>query len=119
MVWLTVNSGAPGKQGHLDAAGANAYVAKVQGKAAAYLIDADSKVGRAYEREDDAAHVRHRQGRRAALHGRHRFDREHGRRRHPESDAIRVARRWLNLQAGKPVSVPTSEPYGCGIKYAR
>src|SRR4029079_209020 len=41
VVWLTVNSGAPGKQGHLDPAGAAAYIAKVEGKEAAYLIDGD------------------------------------------------------------------------------
>ena len=29
VVWLTINSAAPGKQGHLDAAGASAYVANI------------------------------------------------------------------------------------------
>ena len=44
VVWLTVNSGAPGKQGHFDAAGANAWIAKVGSKASAYLIDGDALV---------------------------------------------------------------------------
>jgi len=35
VVWLTVNSGAAGKQGHLDASEAKAYVAKVGGKESA------------------------------------------------------------------------------------
>src|SRR5690349_24533794 len=41
VVWLTVNSAAAGKQGHLDAAAANAYVAQVGGRQSAYLFDAD------------------------------------------------------------------------------
>ena len=116
VVWLTVNSAADGKQGHLDAAGANAYVAKVGGKEAAYLLDARRQGRPRVRREDDAAHVRHRQGRRAALHGRHRFDREHRQGRHPKATQY-VRQALAELEAGKAVSVPTSEPYGCSVKY--
>ena len=41
VVWLTVNSGAAGKQGHLDAAAAKAYVAEQKAAPAAYLLDGD------------------------------------------------------------------------------
>jgi hypothetical protein len=39
VVWLTINSGAPGKQGHLDGAGANAFVAQYHAAPSAYLLD--------------------------------------------------------------------------------
>lgn len=118
VVWLTVNSGAPGKQGHLDAAGANAYVAKVQGKAAAYLIDADSKVGRAYEAKTTPhMYVIDKDGVLRYMGG---IDSIAS----TDVDDIPKATQYVRqalaeLAGGKPVSVPTSEPYGCGIKYAR
>ncbi len=47
-VWLTINSSATGKQGDIDGAGANAYVAKVGGKQTAYLLDPQGTAGRLY-----------------------------------------------------------------------
>ena len=38
VVWLTINSGAAGKQGHLDGAGANAFVAQYRAAPSAYLL---------------------------------------------------------------------------------
>ena len=49
VVWLTINSGAPGKQGHVSAEQANAIQAGWESAASAYLIDADGTVGRAYD----------------------------------------------------------------------
>ena len=49
VVWLTVNSSAPGKQGNLDGAGANASV-KASGAAPSYyLLDPDGKIGKLYD----------------------------------------------------------------------
>ena len=44
VVWLTINSGKAGKQGHLDGAGANAYMVASNASPTAYLIDADSAI---------------------------------------------------------------------------
>lgn len=116
VVWLTINSGAPGKQGHLDAAAAQAYVAKVGGREAAYLLDADGTVGHAYDAKttphmyviDEAGVLRYMGGIDSI----------------PSTDVedIPKATQYVEqalaeLASGKPVSVPTSEPYGCSVKY--
>jgi glutathione peroxidase-family protein len=49
VIWLTINSGAPGKQGHVSSEQANAIQKNWKAASTAYLIDADGKVGRAYD----------------------------------------------------------------------
>ena len=49
VVWLAVNSGAPGKQGHYDAGrDQGIYRKKAGASPTAYLLDADGTVGKAY-----------------------------------------------------------------------
>lgn len=116
VVWLTVNSGAAGKQGHFDAASANAWIAKVGGKANAYLLDADGQVGHAYAAKTtphlyviDGSGVLRYMGGIDSIQS-------------ADADDIAKATQYVpqalsELAAGKPVSVPTSEPYGCSVKY--
>lgn len=47
-VWLTVNSSAPGKQGHVDASSARAEIAEYDAASSEYLLDPNGKVGRMY-----------------------------------------------------------------------
>jgi len=116
IVWLTVNSGAQGKQGHLDATSAVAYVDKVGGRESAYLIDADGKVGHAYDAKttphmfviDKDGVLRYMGGIDSIAS--------------TDADDIPKATQYVKqalgeLAAGKPVSVSTSEPYGCSVKY--
>jgi len=49
VVWFTVVSSAPGKQGHLDQAGAKAMLAKHEAKATAMLLDPKGTVGRQFD----------------------------------------------------------------------
>ena len=49
VIWLTINSGAPGKQGHVSGDQANAIQTNWKAANTAYLIDADGTVGRAYD----------------------------------------------------------------------
>ena len=116
VVWLTVNSGFNGKQGHLDAAGANAYVAKVEGKEAAYLLDADGKIGHAYDAKTTPhMFVIDKDGVLRYMGG---IDSIASTDKADIPKATQYVRQALTeLAAGKAVSVPTSEPYGCGIKY--
>lgn len=116
VVWLTINSGAAGKQGHLDATDANAYIAKVGGKQTAYLLDADGKVGHAYDAKttphmyviDKTGTLRYMGGIDSIAST-------------EQADIAKatpyVTQALAELPAGKPVSVPVSEPYGCSVKY--
>lgn len=116
VVWLTINSAAAGKQGHLDAAAADAYASKVGGKETAYLFDADGKIGHAYGAKttphmyviDSAGTLRYMGG----------IDSIASTDKEDLAKATQyVPQALAELKAGKPVSVATSEPYGCSVKY--
>jgi hypothetical protein len=116
VVWLTINSGAEGEQGHLDAAAANAYVAKVGGKEAAYLIDSDGKTGHAYDAKTTPhMYVIDKDGTLRYMGGIDSIP-------SADQDDIAKATQYVpqalgELAAGKPVSVKTAPPYGCSVKY--
>src|SRR3712207_1070450 len=48
VVWLSINSGAPGKQGHMNGAEAKAFVAAQKAQPTAYLLDPKGHVGKGY-----------------------------------------------------------------------
>lgn len=116
VVWLSINSGAAGKQGNMDGAAANAYIAKVGAKPSHYLIDADGKAGHTYgARTTPHMFVVDADGKLAYMGG---IDST------ASADASDipsstqyVTQALAELKAGKAVSVPTSEPYGCSVKY--
>ena len=116
VIWLTINSSGPGLQGHVDGAKANAIRTQVGAKQTAYLIDADGTVGRAYGAKttphmyviDGSGVLRYNGGIDSI----------------PSADQADIAKATqyvpqalAELAAGKPVSVSTSKPYGCSVKY--
>ena len=116
VVWLTINSGAAGKQGHLDTQGAQAFIAQYHAAPSAYLFDADGKVGRLYGAKttphmyviDGGGTLRYMGGIDSIAS--------------TDKDDLAKATQYVpqalaELKAGKPVSVATSQPYGCGVKY--
>jgi len=116
-VWLTVNSGAPGKQGYMTGAEAKGFVAAAKAQPTAYLLDPAGKVGRGYAAKTtphlyliDAAGTLVYQG---------------GIDDKPTADAadIKGARNHVlaalgEVRAGRAVSVAETRPYGCSVKYA-
>jgi peroxiredoxin len=117
VVWLTINSGAPGKQGHMSGAEAKAFVAKAGAKPTAYLLDPRGVVGKAYEAKTTPhMYVVNKAGTLVYVGG---IDDK------PTKNAadIKGARNHVlaalsELKAGKAVSVKTSRPYGCAVKYS-
>ncbi|MGE5126574.1 MAG: thioredoxin family protein [Betaproteobacteria bacterium] len=117
VVWLTIDSSAPGKQGYLDAARAR-ELAKERGlSSTAMLLDPEGKVGRAYAAKttphmfviDKAGTVAYAGG----------IDDK------PSTDQadLATAKNFVaaalgELVAGRPVTVASSQPYGCSVKYA-
>lgn len=116
VVWLTINSGAAGKQGHLDAKGAQAFLAQYRAAPSAYLFDGDGEIGHAYGAKTtphlyvvDATGVLRYMGGIDSIPSADKEDLAKATQYVPQALA--------ELKAGKPVSVPTSEPYGCSVKY--
>ncbi|HEX8443901.1 MAG TPA: redoxin domain-containing protein [Allosphingosinicella sp.] len=117
VVWLSINSGAPGKQGHMDAAAAKAMVGKVGAKPTAYLLDHKGVVGKAYDAKTTPhMYVINPKGTLVYAGG---IDDK------PTANPADVAgaRNHVlaalgEIKAGKAVSVATSRPYGCSVKYS-
>ena len=115
-VWLTINSSGEGKQGHLTPAAAKALTARQQSRRTAYLLDPAGTVGIAYgAKTTPHMYVVDAQGTLVYNGG---IDDK------PTTDQADIAgaRNHVlaalgELKAGKPVSVPTSRPYGCSVKY--
>jgi hypothetical protein len=116
VVWLTINSGADGKQGHLDGAGANAFVAQQRATPTAYLLDAEGNVGHLYgARTTPHMYVIDGSGILRYMGG---IDSIASTDKEDIAKATQyVPQALAELKAGKTVSVTTSQPYGCGVKY--
>ena len=116
VVWLTINSSATGKQGDLDGAGANAYIAKVGARQTAYLLDPEGKAGHLYgARTTPHMYVIDAQGVLRYMGG---IDSIASTEKEDVARATQYVPQALGeLKAGKPVSVPTAQPYGCSVKY--
>ena len=116
VVWIAVNSGKKGKQGHVDGAAAKAYLAAHEAKPSAYVIDADSTMGVAYgAKTTPHMYVIDGEGKLRYMGAIDSI---------PSADPGDLAeatqyvpQALAELAAGKPVSVPVTQPYGCSVKY--
>lgn len=116
VVWLTINSGAEGKQGYMTPAEAKALAASQQSRRAAYLLDPEGVVGRDYgARTTPHMYVVNPSGALAYMGGID--DKPAMDKADIEGARNHVLAALTELKAGKPVSVPTSRPYGCAVKY--
>ena len=117
VVWLSINSGAPGKQGYMTAAEAKSVLAKSGARPTAYLLDPKGVVGKTYEAKTTPhMYIVNKAGILVYEGG---IDDKPT----PRPADINGARNHVlaalsELKAGKPVSVATSRPYGCAVKYS-
>lgn len=116
-VWLSINSGAPGKQGHMTGAEALAFVKGAKAQPTAYLLDPEGRVGRGYAAKT-TPHL-------YVIDGRGVLRYQGGIDDKPTADKADIAgarnhvlAALAELKADKPVSVPETRPYGCSVKYA-
>ena len=116
VVWLSINSSAPGKQGHKTGAQAKEVVAGLKAQPTAYLLDPDGVVGKTYEAKTTPhMYIIDKAGKLVYAGG---IDDKPT----PNPADIDGARNHVlaalaELKSGKPVSVATSRPYGCNVKY--
>ena len=117
VTWLSICSSAPGKQGHADAAGALKKCTETQSAATAYLLDETGEVGKTYgAKVTPEMYVIDANGV-LVYHGA--IDDK----KSTNPGDIAGAKNYVaaaldEVLAGKPVSTPKSDPYGCGVKYA-
>ena len=116
VVWLSIVSSAPGKQGHYSNEKANDLTKEKGAAPHAVLIDESGKVGRLYDaRTTPHMFVINPEGTLVYMGG---IDDKPSTRASDFKDArphVDVA--LQEAMAGKPVSVPSSQPYGCSVKY--
>ena len=116
VVWLTVISSAPGTQGYVDGAGANALTAQRNAAPSAVLLDSSGKIGHLYDAQT-TPHMFIIDGKGTLVYA-------GGIDSLPSTDPDDIPRASPyvkaaldELLAGKPVSRALTSPYGCSVKY--
>lgn len=112
VVWLTINSGGPWRQGHMDGDEAKEYVANQKAQPTAYLLDPEGHVGRSYGAKTTPHMFIVDQTGTLVYRG---AVQEQGNVGSEGGNLVLAA--LSELKAGKPVSTTTSRPYGCSVKY--
>ncbi len=116
VAWLAINSSAPGKQGHFGAAEIKSRSKSHSAAFSAYLLDSDGTVGRAYGAKT-TPHMYVIDPAGTLIYAGGIDDR-------PSTDPadVATAKNFVSTAldealAGKAVTVATSTPYGCSVKY--
>jgi hypothetical protein len=117
VVWLTVISSAPGKQGYLEGPGVRAWKARTGAAPADVLLDPAGVLGHAYDaRTTPDMFVIDRMGRlvyAGAIDDNPSTNPEDaGKARNYVALALRA------MRAGRPVSPDITKSYGCSVKYS-
>lgn len=116
VVWLAIVSSAPGKQGYYEPAAMNEKSEEWGSHATAVLLDPEGDVGRAYEaRTTPHMFVINPDGDVVYMGGID--DVPTARDQDLERATQLVDQALTEAMAGEPVSQPTSQPYGCSVKY--
>ena len=118
VVWFTVISSAPEQQGYVTAQQENDYLKRMNAVPTAALLDPQGDVGRLYSAKTtphmfiiNPAGVLIYDG---AIDSKPTTDQAD-----IASAKNYVSEALAEAMSGKPVTTPTSRPYGCSVKYAR
>jgi len=115
-VWFSVITSAPGKQGYMSAEDVNTYRKENKVNSTATLLDSDGKVGKIYNaRTTPQIAIIDPKG--IVIYNGAIDDKPS-----PDPETLNGATNYAlqalkEAMAGKSVSVPTSRPYGCSVKY--
>jgi peroxiredoxin len=116
VVWFTIISSAPGKQGYVTASEENDYLAKMQAAPTAALLDPTGEIGHHYDAKTSPQMVV------INPQGIVIYDGAIDNRPTTDLSDVPVATNYVNLaleqaMAGKPVETAATRPYGCSVKY--
>src|SRR5437764_5608150 len=116
IVWLIVDSNAPGLEGYLSAEQANAKMAEWKTKQTALVLDPDGKAGRSYGAKNTPhMFIINPEGKIV-------YEGAIDSKATPNPADISTSTNYVKValdesMSGKPVSNPNTKPYGCSVKY--
>jgi peroxiredoxin len=116
VIWLAINSGRPGAQGDFSPAQVEKWAKDTGAAYTAYMRDQDGKVGRLYgAKTTPQMYV-------ITADGTLVYNGAIDSIRSANKADIAKAENYVNsalaaVKAGQPVKTPTSQPYGCSVKY--
>jgi peroxiredoxin len=116
VVWLSINSGAKGKQGHQSPDEANKYIEEKGSMATARLLDETGEIGKAYgAKTTPHMYVINKEG--VLVYDGAIDDNDS-----TASESVAKAKNYVRaaleeVMAGKPVTTAQTKPYGCSVKY--
>ena len=117
VIWFTILSSAPGKQGYVTASEENDYLAKMQAAPTAALLDPTGEIGHLYDAKTSQQMVIiNPEG--IMIYGGAIDDKPTTELQDVPTATNYVSRALEEAMAGKQVQTPTTRPYGCSVKYA-
>jgi peroxiredoxin len=116
VVWYTVISSAPGKQGHVTAAEEDTYLKEQGAVPTAVILDEDGSIGRLYGAKT-TPHMFVIDDKGTLVYAGAIDDNPSADKADVEGAKSYVLAAYQESKAGKPVSVATTAPYGCSVKY--
>lgn len=116
VIWLSINSSAPGKQGYCTPEQANKLTKKKEAFPTAVLLDPDGKVGNIYgAKTTPHMFIITPEG---ILIYNGAIDDKPSTKKKDIAKAKNYVRATLDAAMnGKKVAIPTTQPYGCSVKY--
>jgi len=116
VVWLSIISSAPGKQGHVSPAQADELTQSRQAAPHAVILDPTGNIGRAYSAKTTPhMYIIDQSGTLVYMGGIDSITSANADDIPNATQYVRVA--LQALAAGKPISEPVTQPYGCSVKY--
>lgn len=116
VTWLSINSGAEGKQGNLTGEAANAYIKKHDAKQTAYLLDPAGEIGKLYDAKTTPhMFVIDKEG--TLVYAGAIDDNDSANPADAATAKNYVSAALDEVIAGKPVTDAQTKPYGCSVKY--
>ncbi|MBT9330218.1 thioredoxin family protein [Paracidobacterium acidisoli] len=116
VVWLTILSSAPGKQGYMTGPAESAYLSREHADPTTALLDPAGGIGRQYEAKT-TPHM-------FVIDPSGKLIYEGAIDDHPTTDPadIRISKNYVSealteAMSGQPVAIPYTRPYGCSVKY--
>ena len=115
VVWLTIDSSAPGKEGHLTAEQAEKQITEWKMKSSALLLDPDGKAGQTYGAKN-TPHMFI-----ISPEGKVIYQGAIDSKPSPKPEDIASSTNYVKValdesMGGKPVSNASTKPYGCSVK---